>query len=95
MGLPDIEVLIMDNFIKGIIAVEEGWVKVDLLAEKLDKESDPKERERLKEDYLNTHDAKSVNEWCKANCGDYVMFGGKYYFKEDKDATWFSMRWIL
>jgi hypothetical protein len=38
--------------------------------------------------------APAIFEWCDKNCkSKWVQFGGKFYFKEEKDLTWFLMRW--
>ena len=82
------------DFMVGLRALEEGWIKVDLLGRERADELDDKERTKLKEEYGSKHDTFEVFKWCKANCqGEFVMFGGKYYFKQDSDATMFSLRW--
>lgn len=84
-----------DNLLLGLVAIEEGWVCIDLLNNKLEQESNDKNREEIKESYRATHDAESALAWCKSNCkGQHVSFAGKYYFKLDEDATWFSLVWL-
>lgn len=44
--------------------------------------------------YRNRYHSIDVEMWCDENCGDFKKFGSTFYFREEKDASMFIMRWL-
>lgn len=39
-------------------------------------------------------DLSEATKWCEENCkGEWLSFGGRIYIKENKDATFFLLKW--
>lgn len=43
--------------------------------------------------YKDRYHAIDVEIWADENCGDFKKFGRTFYFKDEKDAAHFLLRW--
>ena len=89
----------MNNIELMMRAIEEEWTRIDILrAEKTPNspaiDSCLTETDKLKQQFSDSSDTTEICEWCKKSChGHWTMFGGQFYFKNESDATLFSLRW--
>lgn len=75
-------------------AIEENWIQVDILRAEKNEDLDEKQKAEQKSSFRGADRSQEIFEWCKKSCqAEWVMAGGRFYFKEDKDATMFSLRW--
>ena len=43
--------------------------------------------------YRDRYHAVDVELWCDANCGEFKKYGRTFWFREDKDASMFLLKW--
>lgn len=73
--------------IRSLTAINENWCKINFT----EVDSGVKHYEAWR---CYDERAGAMLEWCDKNCGEYCEFAGKFYFKEDKDAMLFALRWL-
>lgn len=45
--------------------------------------------------FIDNYHAMDIREWLEENCkGPYKSYGRNFYFQNEKDAVWFSLRWM-
>lgn len=45
--------------------------------------------------HRTTLEVALIKEWTNANCkGHYISRSNRFLFEDEKDAMWFSMRWV-
>jgi hypothetical protein len=78
--------LTINKMLQDMRAVEDNWFMFDRIKDSSDE---------IKTEYLFTDTANEINEWCSKYCKDeWIMFAGKYYFKNEKDASYFALKWL-
>ena len=43
--------------------------------------------------YKSRYEAIDIELWVESNCGTFKKYGRTYYFKEEKDAALFLLKW--
>lgn len=75
-------------------AIQENWDHCDFIRKKFYKEHKYNSDYDIFE-YPKWFDPSVIHEWCDQYCKDeWVSFGGRFYFKNPKDTTFFILRWL-
>lgn len=94
-GLYNIQMTTPEKYMQ---VIEDGWImfnKIKSPPDEVQQEYRVTETDKKRSEYMFTDTARQITEWCNKNCtGDWAMFAGKYYFKEEKDAMLFALKWV-
>lgn len=44
--------------------------------------------------YTNNENAIDISDWTDENCSKFIKFQRTYLFKDPKDATMFTLKWL-
>lgn len=44
--------------------------------------------------YKDRYHAIDIAIWCEESCGDWKKMGTTFFFKDEKDASMFIMKWL-
>lgn len=69
-------------------AILEDWHCVDYVLQK-------QLNETIRERWFHEDQHRAISEWCCDTLKDnWTSFAGRYYFRDEQDLAWFSLRWL-
>jgi hypothetical protein len=84
-----VDSILQDQILTNIAKQMQEQIDLDIMMDILDWTKIEIDR------FIDNYHAIDIREWLEKNCtGAYKAYGRNFYFQNEKDAVWFSLKWM-